>query len=147
MKKFTFSTLSVLVLTVFLFTGCGKYEDGPGFTLRTKNGRITGDWKLTSISGPDATYNGIELSQSGFSIPYSYTMTLEKDGMFESTEVWDGDSQVAKGLWSWVDGSSRKEMVDLPGIGRGRITRLSSKELVIVYPSSDGDTTYEFEAE
>ncbi len=41
-----FSTLLALLIT---FGGCGKYEEGPDFSLRTKKARITGIWKIDKM--------------------------------------------------------------------------------------------------
>ncbi len=43
MKKNTLFLLSLLVL---LFSGCGKYENGPILSLRSKNARLSGEWKV-----------------------------------------------------------------------------------------------------
>tara|TARA_B100001939_G_C16536574_1_gene444442 strand:+ start:49 stop:531 length:483 start_codon:yes stop_codon:yes gene_type:complete len=36
------------VILVFIFMGCEKFPEGPGFTLRTTQKRIHGDWEITS---------------------------------------------------------------------------------------------------
>lgn len=38
---------SLILLT--LFTSCGKYEEGPNFSLRTKKNRLRSDWKLNKL--------------------------------------------------------------------------------------------------
>jgi len=48
MKKQLFNLSLILALTV-LFTACGKYEDGPAFSLLTKKMRITGEWKIEKM--------------------------------------------------------------------------------------------------
>lgn len=63
--------LSVLAGTALLFSSCGKYEEGPGFSLLSKKARITGDWTITEI-----TVNGVKEDISGSTLIY----TLKKDG-------------------------------------------------------------------
>jgi len=64
--------LSALLAVVVLFSSCGKYPDGPAFSLRTKTMRLTGDWKV------EKTFlNGTEQPNSGNN---SSTITYVKDG-------------------------------------------------------------------
>lgn len=37
-----------LIFTI-LITSCGKYEEGPNFSLRTKKNRLRSDWKLNKL--------------------------------------------------------------------------------------------------
>ncbi len=70
MKKLTI-ILAIIATTAMFFSSCGKYEEGPGFSLLTKKARLTGTWKL------------IEKSTSGNSIDLSgvtVKITIEKDG-------------------------------------------------------------------
>lgn len=71
MKKQLFY-LSGLLAFVVLFGSCGKYEDGPAFSLRTKTGRLTGEWKVekTFINGTEQAATTLDNS----------TITIEKDG-------------------------------------------------------------------
>ena len=41
--------LSILfaAFAVVLLASCGKYEDGPGFSLRSKTSRLAGSWTVT----------------------------------------------------------------------------------------------------
>lgn len=48
MKKQLFY-LSAIFAFVILFGSCGKYEDGPSFSLRTKTSRLTGEWKIEKL--------------------------------------------------------------------------------------------------
>lgn len=41
--------LTTVVAMFFTFFGCGKYEEGPDFSLRSKTSRITGIWKLDKM--------------------------------------------------------------------------------------------------
>ncbi|NTW31457.1 MAG: hypothetical protein HGB12_02335 [Bacteroidetes bacterium] len=52
-KVFYIITLSAFVL----FFACGRYEDGPEFSLRSVKNRITGSWKVDKfyIDGIDST--------------------------------------------------------------------------------------------
>jgi hypothetical protein len=136
----------MLAIVAIVFTGCGKYEDGPAFSLRSKNARLQGEWEMTEAEGPDFTYNGSVYTYiDGFSYPYTYSMTLEKDGTFESEERIDGTLDVDKGYWSWMDGASSKELLSLPNFDVLKVVKLTSKELVVSDSWDSGDITYVFE--
>ena len=62
------------------FSSCGKYEEGPNFTLLSKKARITNTWKFTS-----QTQNGIDVTPDP--MLYSLTMTLKKDGAFDAESI------------------------------------------------------------
>jgi hypothetical protein len=140
----------MLSIAAVVFTGCGKYEDGPAFSLRSKNARLQGEWELTEAEGPDFTYNGSVYTYiDGYEFTYTYSMTLEKDGTFESEERIDSTLDVDKGYWSWRDGASSKELLDLPDYALSydllKVVKLTSKELVLSAAQDDGDVTYVFE--
>ena len=54
MKKLSilFAAFSVLFLV-----SCGKYEDGPGFSLRSKEARLAGTWTFEKV-----TWDGIDVA-------------------------------------------------------------------------------------
>lgn len=39
-------TVFALVIGAAFLFGCGKYEEGPGISLRTKKMRLTGEWEI-----------------------------------------------------------------------------------------------------
>ena len=136
----------MLAIAAVVFTGCGKYEDGPDFSLRSKNARLQGEWEMTKADGPYFNYNGsVYTNPDGFSQPYTYSMTLEKDGTFESEQQYSSFGlNVQKDYWSWFDGASSKEMLYLPDFYLLKVVKLTSKELVLT-AAYDADVTYEFE--
>ncbi|MDR2010116.1 MAG: hypothetical protein LBQ22_06505 [Bacteroidales bacterium] len=46
MKKLSI-ILSAIAVIAMLFSSCGKYEEGPSFSLATKKARLKGTWELT----------------------------------------------------------------------------------------------------
>jgi len=48
---FKFLTLALVVVlsTTSVLTSCGKYEEGPNFTVLTKKMRVTGEWTLIAL--------------------------------------------------------------------------------------------------
>ena len=79
---------------------CKKGENDPAISLKSRKGRLKGEWKLTSgeviavftISGNSTTttttYDGSnETIGSNTPTPYTLSYKFEKDGTYTSTEV------------------------------------------------------------
>lgn len=124
MRKSNLKTLLfILSVSLFVFSGCKKYEDGPYVSLKSKMKRLEGEWRLVYLNGDDV-----------FSIPPKLYFKFEEDGTFTRTEV--GDNTVSdKGTWIW---ESRKEIIEVDlrypnDIERidYRISRLTASELWI----------------
>jgi hypothetical protein len=48
MKKIVYSLIAILIISATYYS-CGKYEDGPAISLRSKTARITGVWEITEV--------------------------------------------------------------------------------------------------
>jgi hypothetical protein len=152
MKNLTRLTLIIGMIGMLL--ACGKYEDGPLLSVRTKNARLEGEWKLTALekvstsdvfSSTQTLSNGImtEIS-SGFSSSYAYseswTITLN-DNLIKMDVTEDGYNSIYTTYWNWENGSSSKELINIDG-ELYRIIKLSNKEMILEqnYASSTGTT-------
>tara|TARA_B100001564_G_C20585272_1_gene645191 strand:- start:459 stop:935 length:477 start_codon:yes stop_codon:yes gene_type:complete len=135
------NTLATLALIAIISYGCSKYDDGPAFSLRTKKGRLSGEWELDKINGQDpddyysnswSVYNNVEI-----------TWTFERDGDFEAcmdAEVQYGYSNYSysysysdcdDGDWEFEDNGEELEL-QMNGSSYNQtyeINRLSSNEL------------------
>ena len=104
--------LSIAVIISLAISSCGKYEDGPGFSLLTKTARMTNKWELKSVDGE--------------TIPAGETvLDLKKDGSMSINE----DGYIIDGSWEF---SSDKEDLRLSIFGDEvdlKIRRLTNKEL------------------
>lgn len=103
---------------------CGKYEDGPGFSLRSKTTRLTGEWEVVKVGNQTYPYDG-----------YTLEMEFEKDGDFKFTYSYSGGgysySDSETGEWEWED---KKEVIEISFDGSSysqefEITRLTNSEL------------------
>lgn len=154
--------LSILFFaSALVLASCSKYEDNPAVSLKSKTGRLTGDWTLTNYeytgtttsSGTTTmttvTYNGVIMTYSsgGYTETYSYSqkVTINDDGTFKMTEVEEGETDENTGSWSFLDGASEKEQLLLDG-DLWVIKKLTNKELVLedasTYTNIDGSYTY-----
>ena len=130
------NTIAALALITIISYGCSKYDDGPGFSLRTKKGRLTGEWKLEEVSS-----NGQSSNLSGYDIIW----TFERDGEFQQTLEYGSSSYSYEGEWEFEDDGEELE-IQMDGSSYTdtyEINRLSSNELWIEM----GNTEYEFEKE
>lgn len=127
--------LAATVVTILNFSSCGKYEDGPSFSLRSKKARLTGEWEVVEINGQKPT-------------GYKLEMEFEKSGDFKATYAYTYGSQtysdVAKGEWEW---ESDKEEISIRFDGETTTTdfeikRLTNKELWL-----EDNSGYEYELE
>jgi hypothetical protein len=117
LKKITYVTIagaSILATS----SSCGKYEDGPGFSLLSKKSRIVGDWEVKS------------LGSTVLNAEYGIDMSFEKNGsmLFTYTYVGSGN-ETYTGSW---DFASDKENLILNIDGDAtvfEIKRLTNKEL------------------
>ena len=106
--------VQALVVIAVLNTACGKYPEGPGFSLRSKVGRLSGEWEVQEIDGDD---------------DYDLTLEFERDGSFE----WSYDGYSYEGEWEWEDDKERIkiELDDLPYDVEFNILRLTNREMIL----------------
>ncbi|WP_107038560.1 hypothetical protein [Brumimicrobium mesophilum] len=90
--------LSVLTLA-FVLGGCGKYEQGPAFSLLTKKARITGLWVAESLTTPsgDVTF-----------YDEKHTLKINKDDSFLRQNL--VTDELEEGTWTFT---SEKESIIL----------------------------------
>jgi len=151
MKRINFIIVATLLFgVVAAFTSCKKYEEGPLLSLKSKNGRITGEWELkeynytntTDYGTITTTFNGsmvttVFADTTSYTYPYSLEFQINKDGTYTSKEMADGNYVEETSLWSWKDGTSEKEMISFYSFGGWWvIKKLSNKELIIENNSS-----------
>ena len=120
--------LSIVVIISLAITSCGKYEDGPGFSLLSKTARMTNTWELKSVDGE---------VEAGLVV-----LDLKKDGSMSINE----DGYIIDGSW---DFSNDKEDLHLTIFGEGivfKIRRLTNKELWLENELEDNELS-KFEAQ
>jgi hypothetical protein len=77
----------VLSITFLIITSCGKYEEGPSFSLRYKSARITGTWKDVAIN--DSTHTNTSI------------MIFEIDGTCIFKDSYQNETY--RGKWAFTD--------------------------------------------
>jgi len=127
MKKFIFSGVIALIATAVV--SCGKYEEGPAFSLLTKKMRLTGDWTLENYTsdGQDIT-NFVQAAWG------SAEWQIEKDGNYHITGNVNENG-------TWELGEDKDDVFFTPTNGSRdtyRILRLKDTELWLRYTNSNG---------
>jgi len=90
--------LSILfaAVAVVLLVSCGKYEDGPGFSLLSKKSRIVGEWSYVGIY-----IDGVEMTQP--SDLEGFSSTFEKNGSYQDVAVDAGNPIITIGTWEFAN--------------------------------------------
>jgi hypothetical protein len=109
-------------------SSCGKYEDGPGISLRTKKARLTGEWDVKEYVDGSTGATTADNSTS--------TTLIDKDG---TLTVKDGATSIS-GTWTFAADKERLSVTLFSSTSESIITRLTNKELWMKDPSS-GDIT------
>jgi transposase len=108
--------ITVLVAcTLLLIASCGKYEEGPSLSLRSKTARVSNTWKVEQY-----LYNGSDQTSNFNSLLPNYRETYDKDGNYSFT--YDGNS--GSGRWEFQN--------DKLEIKRSGVSSQPSETLVIL---------------
>lgn len=135
MKKSTQKlVLALTIVTALNFVSCGKYEEGPNFSLRTKKARLTGEWEIVRIGNTTFPSEG-----------YSLEMDFSKDGDLKFTYSYFTYSYSESGEWEF-SGDKEDLLITIDNdISKFEILRLTNKELWM--ESSNGGFVEEWRLE
>jgi hypothetical protein len=133
MKTFSKIVLALIIITSTLVSSCGKYEEGPKFSLASKKSRLEGEWKLEKYMVNDAD----QTAAIQMIIGANFTWEIEKDGKYTQTGT-TSDSG------TWTLGEDKDDIMftsSAPGstVDTYRILRLKSKEFWMKQTQSNGD--------
>jgi hypothetical protein len=122
LKLFSFALLAVVFV---LGSSCGKYEEGPGFSLRTKKARVAGVWKLEKYVSWNGTVTEAEADDNT-------TIEYTKDGTLIITSTASGNSLSITGKWEFTKNKEYiKTTIEFFGqtnVEENKIIRLTNKE-------------------
>ena len=130
--------LAIIILGLTVLPACKKYVDGPMISLRSKKARVTGDWKLESVT---MTESG---ASSGTDITGTYSSNfewnIESDYSFKMKSVGTG-TLLTDISGTWKFGEDKDDIYFTPSGGSEssyRITRLKNTELWFYNTTSNG---------
>lgn len=135
MKKLLALSMVAIFAIALMFSGCGKYSDGPKFSLASKKGRVVNVWKqvkeidngVEQAVDPNWANESTEFTKDNKVI---YTYMVGGVSTTNSTDTWAFDS--------------KKTSVIVSSSGFSftyKILRLKSKEMWLQFTS--GTDTYE----
>jgi len=93
--------LFVLFAMAMMQTSCGKYEEGPAFSLKTKSARLTGEWLLTEL-----LENGVKENMEGTVLKWEFA----KDYTFKYTVTYMSMNFSFDGEWKFDDNKEHIEI-------------------------------------
>jgi hypothetical protein len=131
--------LSILfaAFAVLFLVSCGKYEDGPGFSLRSKAGRVAGSWTYDKVY-----INDVDVTSATFSADENYTMEFTKDGGYTFSYAYLGQTYSDAGKWEFANSNESIKITDSYGdVETYKILRLTNTEMW--WSETDGTDTYE----
>ena len=129
------SIFALAIISLTILSSCGKYEEGPKISLRSKKARLCGDWTIEK-----ATYDGTDIT----SFVSGMTLDIEKDGGYKMKL----GSQQEEGKWKL--GEDKDDVMftrDTTGAKEEsyRILMLKNKEMQLRSTNTQGKyTVYEY---
>jgi hypothetical protein len=129
--------LAAAGVTAVVVSSCGKYEDGPNFSLLSKKSRVVGTWDMKTLtdSQTGATDN---FCQNG---AYCVEITMDKDNKL-TQKISDGSySYTYTGTWDFNDDKTQLIWTTPSYTTSYEIKRLTNKELWLDddITATDGD--------
>lgn len=111
----------ILLMIVGMLSSCGKYDEGPNLSLRTKKARLKGTWTIIDHEDYIKTYT---FAKNG-------DVTVTKDYLDNAGNV-NGSEHDSK-TWDFTNSKEFLTMYDADGdqYRTYKITRLTKKELWI----------------
>lgn len=129
-------TAWMLLGFVILLASCGKYEDGPAFSLSSKRSRVINVWKVETVS-----LNGNDYTSLWKLLYPQFSLDIQASNDYITT--WS-PSLVETGQWRFD--ASRENVITTPyGSGQTttwRILRLKSDELWVETISGNDKSEY-----
>ena len=115
----------LLAVSAIAVASCGKYEEGPGFSLLSKKARIVGEWSLSST-----TVNGQSQDLTNTSIKIS----IKKDDTYTGTTTYSvggiSYTDTENGTWKFSDDKLKFVTTSSAGnVSEIEIIMLKNKEM------------------
>jgi hypothetical protein len=116
MKNYFKSFVLFGILAGLLFSSCGKYDEGPNFSLRSKKSRLVNVWVFDKV-----IQDGEDVTEMIKEINPNYSIDIRKDNTFIITQYDEDLGQMVedKGKWEF---SKDKEEVEFSDDETGQIS-------------------------
>ena len=135
--------LVAVIAIAFVAVSCGKYEEGPKFSLASKNARLINTWKIDEIYKNGASQTVTADQKDDY-------VEAKKDGVLSVTYVSSGFTTTYTGTWEFTADKANLRLTytgSLLGIPftsdeEYTILRLTSDELWL--EQVEGSNTFEY---
>jgi hypothetical protein len=129
---------ALCLVSMFVFVGCDKYEEGPKISLRTRTERVSNMWDYDKLEVANKDRTDEVLGA---------TMELQKDGDWNQRNGYG--ELVALGNWEWEDDQETIRLnYEIPGETieplDWKIIKLEEHQLIVEYTFEDNYVYIEF---
>ena len=135
MKNSIRVSLAAMILVALTLSSCGKYDEGPAISLRSKKARIANTWMVEQYLD-----NGVDQTQAFNSSFANYQMTMDKSGTYTLSGTILTIPFSDSGTWELVDDKmSLQTLSNQTGStpDKATIIKLKEKELWTKYTDSN----------
>ncbi|NLA23413.1 MAG: hypothetical protein GX879_00445 [Bacteroidales bacterium] len=127
----TAKTYLIIIMTAILFMACSNFEEGPHFSFRKPEARITGTWELQKILLNDMMCDSLYQKEADFQFIYNknYTFEIKLKNDAQNSEL------LYNGHWSFNPDNNNLNYTllnDSTISYNYRVTRLTNKEMWLV---------------
>lgn len=143
MKNLFKTMIAVLAVGTLVLSSCNKYEEGANFSIRSKKGRLAGEWTATKV-----TVGGTDVTSSFLPSGATYKVTYEKGGSWTSAYTFASVTNTEAGTWEFVDSKEKLKSVttgsaDTDG-DTSIIVQLKNKDLKLKSGTGTNETIITF---
>ncbi len=137
LKQQTMKKIVFIAMVLIITASCGKYEEGPGFSLKSKTNRLAREWVVEKV-----IENDIDITIDYQLLKPNHTLLFLDYGSLKETV---NEVIIAKG-WEWGEDKETLvltyKLLEIEKIQVIRIRRLTSKEFW--YTTTEDEKDYEF---
>jgi len=124
MQRRIFTTLIVLLTVLFVMPSCGKYDDGPAFSIIPKKNRVANTWKIDKVF-----INDVDRTSIYAEYIKTYKLELTTSGSLTETYTISTGSVSETGTWAF-ENSDENLAFTISGLKNSyKILRLKSSEM------------------
>ena len=124
MQKRIFTSLLVLMTVIFIMPSCGKYEDGPAFSILPKKNRIANIWKIDKVF-----VNDVDRTSLYVDLTNTYKLELTSDEKLTATYTTTLGSVTENGTWALENSSENLVFTVSGNKSTYKILKLKSSEM------------------
>lgn len=128
--------LMILAMPLLMLAACGKYEDGPAISIRSKTARLCNTWQVSS-----AMQNGVDKT-SDFNAAFAgYLLDIRKDETYTLSYSPFSIGQVNdNGRWEFTSDKMEVRFINQDNeVAQYQILRLKEKEFWVRFTDDNGE--------